>query len=167
MMSAHLPLVRALAASREGKSSDERSLIEVRISAILETTEEADFIVDVDEVVTDQAYMEKVNRRIQDIEIRSGPGTAVQFGEPLDVFALSHAIRVFLEEEDPSEWGGAISDLLDSIEGMVGITITGCMDDDVEPVVPRILEVLSELRRDPKLLKIPNGRRCFFCQPVG
>jgi hypothetical protein len=167
MMSAHLPLVRTLAASREGKDSEERSLIEVRISGMLETVEEAEFIVEMDEVLTDRAYMDKVNMRIKEIEIRHGPGKAVQFGEPLDVFALSAAIREFLDEEDPADWGGAISDLLDTLEGMLGVTTAGCMDDEVEPVLPRIMEVLAMMRRDPKLLKLRSGERSFFCHPVG
>jgi hypothetical protein len=167
MMSSHLPLARTMAASREGKDSAERSLIEVRISAMLETVEEAEFIVDMDEVLTDQAYMDKVRMRIKEIEIRHGPGKAVQLGEPLDVFALSAAIREFLDEENPADWGGAISDLLDTLEGMLGISTAGCMDDEVEPVLPRIMEVLAVMRRDPKLLKLRSGERSFFCHPVG
>ena len=133
---------------------------------MLETVEEGDFIIDEDEVKTDQAYLDQVRRRIQDIEVRHGPGQVVQFGEPLDVFALSRAIREYLDEPDPSEWGGAISDLLDTLEGMIGISIVGCMDDDVEPVIPRVMDVLASLRREPKLLRLQNGTRSFFCHLV-
>ena len=167
MMSAHLPLVRTLAASREGKDDAERSLIEVRISTMLEGIEDGDFIVEEDAIITNQAYQEKVNRRVQDLQVRHGMDQAVHFGAPLDVFALSQAIREFLDEDDPSEWGGAISDLLDTLAGMIGLNVVGCMDDDVEPVVPKIKEILADLRRDPKLLKVQNGKRSFFCHPVG
>jgi hypothetical protein len=162
MMSAHLPLVRTLAASRVGKDSTERGLIEVRISAMLEAVEEAEFVLDVEEILTDRSYQDKVNRKIQDIQIRHGSDTAIQFGEPLDIFSLSKAIREFLNEEDPDEWGGAISDLLDSLEGMIGISTLGCMDDDVDPIIPQIQSYLSALRLNPGLLKITNGRRSFF-----
>ena len=166
MMSGHLPLARALAASRVGKSEQERLLIEVRLSALLEPLDEGDFVLDEDEVVTDAAYQDNVARRIQEIEMRHGSGQAVQFGQPLDIFALSGGIRSLLEEENPLDWGGAISDMLDTLEGLLGLSTIGCMTDQVEPVLPRVHDILSELRRDPKLLKLVNGSRSFFCHPV-
>jgi hypothetical protein len=166
MMSGHLPLARALAACREGKDSEERSLIEVRISSMLEPLDEGDFVIDEHEVVTDKGYQDMVARRIREIEMQHGPGQVVQFGQPMDVFAISGGIRTLLEEDDAQDWGGAISDMLDTLEGLLGISTAACMTEEVEPIMPAIHDILASLRRDPKLLKLVNGRRSFFCHTV-
>lgn|GEM_PF-4465824 len=162
MMSCHLPLVRTLASVRAGKDVSEQTLIEVRISALLEPLDEGEFIVDEDEIITDSAYEEKVSRRVRELQMSMTDGQAIHFGAPLDIFSISGAMRTLLAEEDPENWGGALSDLMDTLEGLIGVSVLGCFNDDVEPIIPPLQAVLSQLRRDPRLLRFQNGNRTFF-----
>jgi len=166
-MSCHLPLARALAMARVDKDSDEQLLIEIRISVILEELTEADFVqTEESKRVSDRVYLTRVERKIQDIEFSYGPGQAIYFGSPLDVFAISGSIRSLCDDDDANDCGGIISDMLDLLEGMVGFSVLGCVNDEVEPVLPKIHAVLAQMRREPKLLQLLNGTRPFFCRPV-
>lgn len=153
-------LARALARHRSRTKGLERERIMDHVSTLLEV--DSDDLEFVDSPLDDDAYIARVDERVEALTARHGRQTAIFRGEPLDAERLVEAIADLCAADEPEYGGGTIAFLFSLLEGMTGWPYAGCLDDDCTPVLPKISHTLNSLRQSGRLDSLVPGRRYFF-----
>lgn len=155
-----LSLVVALAHHRSQASRSERDRVMDNLSHILEAdTDDLEFV---ESKLDDAAYVRRVEEKVAELRLRYGDAKYFLNGEPLCAAKVAENIAQLCAGEEPELRGGRIAYLFSLLEGMTGASYVGCLDDDCEPVMPKISAVLNKLRQSGALEKLEPGHRFFF-----
>ncbi|WP_375773322.1 hypothetical protein NR798_21385 [Archangium gephyra] len=155
-----LSLAVALARHRSKAPRSERDRVMDNVSDILEA--ETDDLELVESNLDDAAYVRHVEEKVAELRTRYGDAQFFLNGEPLGAAKVAETIARLCAEEEPELRGGRIANLFGILEGMTGASYVGCLDDDCEPVMPKISAVLNKLRQSGGLEKLEPGNRYFF-----
>ncbi len=159
-----LSLARPLAAQRRHCSVEERTRITVPLSNLL--GDEVDELLFLETDASDAVFEAKIRNTVDSITFGHGDVTAIYNGQPLDVFVTASKIRSLCQDEDALECGGSMSDAMDILEAMTGLASDGCFDEECTPDLSRILDVLNQLRSEPRFGGFVTGERYFFGKRV-
>jgi hypothetical protein len=155
-----LALAEALVRRRSKTRLGERELVMDNVSDILEPDmENLEFA---GSSLNDEAYGESVRRAAAVLRRGAQPGTYFLKGRPLSVHEIIAAIKRYCQEEEFELFGGSIANLFSLLEGMTGVTYASCLDDDCNPILPRISHVLNRIQQSGVARKFEAGRRYFF-----
>ncbi|HYO68462.1 MAG TPA: hypothetical protein VEU33_20505 [Archangium sp.] len=155
-----LSLAVALAQHRSKASRSERDRVMDSVSDLLEAdTPDLEFV---ESKLDDAAYVRRVEEKVAEIRTLHVDAKFFLNGEPLSATRLAENIARLCAGEEPELWDGRIANLFSLLEGMTGISYVGCLDDDCEPVMPKIASVLNKLRQNGGLEKLEPGHRFFF-----
>jgi hypothetical protein len=159
-LSCDLSLAAPLAAQRRACPEELRTRITVPLSNLL--GDESDDLLFVDTGAGDVEFEGRIRSLVDRIGFGHGEVPAIYAGAPLDLFTAAARVRTLCQEDDPADYGGSMSDAMDVVEAMTGLFTDGCFDEECAPDVPRVLDVLNQLRQEPRFGGFVTGERYFF-----
>ncbi|NTX11906.1 hypothetical protein HUA76_13990 [Myxococcus sp. CA056] len=155
-----LSLAVALARHLSKAPPGERDRVMDNVSDVLEAdTDDLEFV---ESKLDDATYVRRVEETVGELRTRYGHEQFFLNGEPLGPAKAAEAIARLCAEEEPELRGGRIETLFSILEGMTGTPYVGCLDDNCEPVMPKISSVLNKLRQHQEFEKFELGKRYFF-----
>ncbi len=106
-------------------------------------------------------YRDKVKNKIFQISDIYGKKTAVFGGTVLDLTDLMRRV-IHLCEDDCEEYSAVIYGMMSIVEGMTGVLLKGCFDEECNPIMDELTHVINRMNLEIKSKKYNTGVRYFF-----
>ena len=164
-LSCALDLAMPLARCRRSCPLEDRDRITVPLSNLLGS--EADEILFVQTEASDLRFETAIHSLVENLRFGHGGVPAIYEGQPLDVFVAAAKVRALCNDDDALKCGGSMSDAMDVLEAMTGLESNGCFDAECIPDISRVLDVLNQLRQEPRFGGFVTGERYLFGKRLG